>query len=704
MAALPSTAQAQTPLPGIVVDAGQNAAGGGGAAGPDKTIVAERTATGTKTDTPVIDIPAAVSVVTQAEMETRGVEDIQQALGYTSGVAVDLYGSDDRYDSFLIRGFDQTTTGIYRDGLSLRFPGWTGGRMEVYGLQRLEVLKGSTSTLFGLNGPGGLINGITKRPQDADFGEVYTTIGEDHIEAGTDFGGQINEDWSYRVTTKGQDGTHGFDYSNDDRIYIAPALTWRPTDATTLTILADYKKHDTNAGYGFPAGVSIDPDTFLGEPDFNKYNTEEKNIGYLFEHKFGNGLTFRQNARYTDLTLDYQQVYPVSFDVDSGEAARVGFAVDGESQRFAIDNQFQYDATWNSVKTRTLVGVDYLNYRTREDVSYGAATPINLYNPVYTGTAGLALPTYVNWEPEQSAAGIYIQEELTFDNRWILTLGGRYDHVNTKAKYIDHVVPGIAGTTDDTTNEAFTKKIGLTYKLRDDISVYANYSESFEPVLFPTFNGITVSGGLEPQEGTQHEVGVKYQPRGMNALFTMALFDLTKTNVPQNISPVEQQQVGEINVRGIELEGKMAMSEGLNLTLAYSYWDAELVNATSVVYDASGNPSLVSYNGNRPTLVPEHLASAWVDYTIPANGSFGALTLGAGVRFVGSTFGDLANTIAIDSHRLVDAAIKYQIDENWSLGVNATNLFDEEYIATAYGSTAYYGDGRTVKATLKHSW
>jgi iron complex outermembrane receptor protein len=679
LAALPSFALAQTALPTIVVEGeSTGAAEAEGASGPDKTIVAERSTVGSKTDTPVLDLPAAVSIITEIEMENRGVADIQQALGYTSSVAVDVYGSDDRYDYFRIRGFDQTAGGfgLYRDGLSLRFPGWTGSRLEPYGLQRLEVLKGSTSTLFGLNAPGGLINGVTKRPQDTDHGEVYTTVGEDHIEGGTDFGGRINDDWSYRITAKTQDGTHGRDFSNDDRIYIAPALTWNPNDATMLTILTDYQKRESNSAYGFPYGIAVDPTTFLGEPDFNKFDTEEKNIGYLFEHKFGNGLTFRQNARYTDLTLDYEQVYIASNNANDPRAA---FAVYGESQRFAIDSQVQYDTRWDNVSSKTLFGVDYLHYSQSEYVPYGYADAIKDFNnPAYAGLDGVHLTTvYLNWKPKQDALGSYIQEELTFDDRWILTLGGRYDHVESATEDL------LTGTVDEATDTAFTKRAGLTYKATGELSLYANYSESFQPI----------TGNLDPQEGTQYEVGAKYKPSGLNALFAVALFDLTQTNVPVPTILGPQEQIGEVNVRGVEIEGKMALFDRLNLTLAYSYWDAEIVEN-----GLNGN------EGNRPTAVPQHLASIWADYTIPGDATFGDLTLGLGARFVGASFGDDANTVEIDACTVFDAAAIYKLTDDWSLAVNATNLFDKDYVSTVYYGTAYYGDGRTVKATLKHTW
>ncbi|MER8414933.1 MULTISPECIES: TonB-dependent siderophore receptor [unclassified Mesorhizobium] len=655
--------------------------------GPDQTIVAEDTATGTKTDTPIVDVPASVSVVTQKELEARHVESLQQAVAYTSSVLTDEFGNDDRYDYIRIRGFDQTSLGTYRDGLTARIPAWfTASRLEPYGLQRVEVLKGSTSTLFGLNGPGGLVNAITKRPLDQKQGEIYTSYGDGTKEVGVDFGGPIDPDgvWTYRLTGLAKDGDQGWDYSNDDRLYIAPALTIKPEEGTSLTILTDYYKRDGTGARGTPAGGNIDVGTFLGEPDFNRFNTEQVDIGYQFEHEFNENLTFRSNARYTHLSLDYAEVYGASLDPT---ADRTAFSVDGVSNRYAFDNQLQYDTGWHGIDSKTLVGVDYANDNTRENILFGTAGPIDINNPTYCGLSCINLGPYVNWRVKQQAVGVYAQEQLTFDDRWIVTLGGRWDRVHTTADYLD------SGTQDDDTASAFTKRAGLTYKFTPNLAVYANYSESFQPLVAPSANGYAVSGSLKPQEGKQYEAGIKYKPDGFDGLFTAAVFDLTQTNVPTYVTPVVQQQIGKVGVRGIELEGKAAIAENLNLTLAYSYWDAEILE------DGIGGNA-----GNRPQRVPRHLASAWVDYTLPEEGRRGDLTIGGGVRYIGQTYGDDANTTSIGGYALVDAAISYKMTKDVTLALNATNLFDRKYLTTSYYGTEFYGDRLKIVGTLKHSW
>ncbi|WP_233721482.1 TonB-dependent siderophore receptor [Jiella avicenniae] len=675
----------------VVIDGGT-----GGAVGPDTGIVARNTAVGSKTDTPILDLPAAVSVVTEEEMRQRDVDDLDEVLAYTPGVSSDIYGSDDRYDFYLIRGFYQSNYGSYRDGLPNRTWNFTGSRIEPYGAQRFEVLKGSTSTLFGLNGPGGLVNAITKRPQDQPFGEVYTSFGDRHIETGTDFGAPLTAtgDWSYRMTAKWQDGNNGADFTQDDRLYVAPALTWSPDAATSLTILGDYDKRKGNTSHGIPYGSGLDPDTFLGVRDYDNMDTEEFNLGWLFSHDFDNGLQFRSNARYTNLDLTYESVYPgAPLGPGTTSLARSSLGIYGKSESFLIDNQLQYDASLGLFDTRTLVGIDYSHYDITETRKDGTASPIDIASPADCGRGCVVPYRQLIDDTEIEIVGLYAQEELTIDDRWILTFGGRYDHVRQIDDYdYDYGGGFVSKGTDAVTDEAFTSRLGLTYKATDEVSLYANYSESFQPI---GTSRSSLAEPAEPQEGTQYEVGAKYAPAGVDALFTLALFDLTQSNVTQwDPNYTAQYQLGEVNVRGVELEGKMALDDRLDLTLGYSYWDAEIKE------DVLGNA------GHRPQLVPEHIASIWADYTIPGEGRIGDLTIGAGVRYFGPSYADDANTIDLDARTTVDAALTYKITDNAALQVNATNIFDKRYVAhvDTFSDTAYYNDGRTVRGTLRYTW
>lgn len=657
--------------------------------GPNDAItdsfVANRSRTASKTDTPVLDDSAAVSVVTQKELETRNVQDLQQALSYTSGVNVAEYGSDVRYDYFRIRGFYPAGGyGNFTDGLARRSYNWTASRSEPYGMQKIDVLKGSTSSLFGMNGPGGLVNMITKRPQEAAGGEVFTTFGESHLTLGGDVTGPVSDDsnWTYRLTGLWQDADRaGRDYSQDDRTYIAPAFTYTPTAETELTILTSYSKRDSNVGHAFPPGVDVDPDTFLGEPDFDTFETEQYDFGYQLSHQVTDQLQFRQNTRFTHLTLDQQQVYVSSSDPTSTRSA---WSLEGETDSFLIDNQLEYDTAVNdSLDSKTLAGLEYSYADTQETALLGSASPVDFNNPVYCGVSCITLSPWTDHEIKQRSYAAYGQEQLTVHDDWIVTFGGRYDYVQSDLE--DYF-----GTSEEHDMHAFTSRAGLTYKVTGEVSVYGNYSESFQPVYS---NAAGVEGDLKPQEGTQYEVGVKYQPSEFDALFTAALFDLTQTNLVKSNGGLLQEQIGEVNSRGLEIEGKMSLSDRMNMTLAYTYLDAEITEDGT-----SGN------EGNRPDHVPEHAASLWVDYTIPEHGVFGDLTFGAGMRYVDQTYGDSANQYSVSSYTVTDAMLNYKVTDNVSFAVNATNLFDREYVASNNGYSSFYGDGRTILGTLKYSW
>ncbi|MGI2033638.1 TonB-dependent siderophore receptor [Rhizobium panacihumi] len=667
---------------------------GENATGPLTGLVATRSATGTKTDTPLLDTAASVSVVGEPEMKRRSVTNLDQALAYTSGVNTNLYGADKRYDFIAIRGFVETGKGIYRDGLQNRVNNFTGSRIEPYGMQRLEVMKGSTSTLYGLNAPGGLVNMITKRPQETKFGEVYTTFGEDHAETGTDFGGPIDAegDWTYRLTGKWQNAEDGFDWAKDDRVYIAPALTWKPTDATSLTFLADYNKRKGANRYGIPLGSGLDPDTFLGEKSLDRNDTIEKNIGYVFDHDFGNGLKFNQTARYTDINLVNRNVFPSEIST----ARRNVMLVDGDLQRFAIDSNLQYDTSFDRFDSRTLVGIDYS--RTKEDQSdirgyirnADGCNPTCVIRPMLPGTSAIS-------SGSERTLGLYVQEELTLDDRWILSLGGRYDKVQSSA---ESVFPDWLGLSDSQSvdEHAFTSRVGLTWKATDQISLYGTYSESFAPVSpLPSLLGSGLVSAAKPVEGVMYEAGIKYRPEGMNALFSAAVFDISQTNVPVYRFFTQRHQIGKVDARGIELEAKAELTDRLNMTIAYAYTDSEIIEG-----EGQGQ------EGNRMQFIPAHSASAWVDYTVPGNGTLGDLTMGLGARFVGARYGDNNNTVKLASFTVFDAALNYKVTDNASLSVNVLNLFDKEYInhveTFSTPDTAFYGDRRTIRATLKYTW
>lgn len=264
-----------------------------------------------------------------------------------------------------------------------------------------------------------------------------------------------------------------------------------------------------------------------------------------------------------------------------------------------------------------------------------------------------------------------------------MTLGGRYDWVDSKT------VDAFSSAITNQNNRAFTKRAGLGYEFDSGVVPYISYAESFMPTSGTAFDGTP----FKPTAGTQYEAGIKYQPKGTKLQMTAAVYDLRLQNVltvdPDH--PGRSVQTGETTSRGLELEAVASLNRNLNITAAYTYNDVRVTR--------SNGPNL----GKRPFRVPPHLASIWADYTI-REGALNGLGFGGGIRYVAASAGDTLNTFEAPAYTLVDAMLHYDID-NWRFSVNATNLFDNQYVAGCFNLTqCNVGRIRTMIGRVNYRW
>ena len=655
----------------------------GGVSGSDddsKTIVATKTTGVGKMPTDILVAPASVSVITAKEVQERGANSVEQVVQYTSGVVTDYYGSDDRYDYFKIRGFTPFT---YRDGMVIGRT-WSGLREEPYAFERIEVLKGANSTGFGVSDPGGSVNYVTKVPKSERFGEVYGTGGSfSHKEGGFDFGDNLTEDdtLSYRLTGKFQRSDAEYDYSQDDENFIMGGLTWRPTDMTSLTFVFDHLDRDgTPSGGGHPRGTDFDRDSFFGEPDYNYDTTNRNTYSVMFDHDFGNGLTFNSSARYSksDTGFGYAYIWDALGADDPADTMvnRSYFGSEKSTEQFIIDAHLLYETNFNNVESRTLVGAEYNKFDSVGSNYYVAAPDIDFENPVYWGGPG-ALSPYSSTESNQKSKALYLQQDLTFYDKLTASVGLRNDWLDLSE------TDRLANTTDSGDYSEMTRRFGLSYKITEELAVYTSYAESVAPP----------STGTEPTAGKQYEVGIKYRPDAFPGLITASVYDLTMENITTYEAPVYlPATVEKIRHRGLDLEAKVEVTNNVNVIAAYSYIDSQIVEEGG------------AYDGNRFAQVPEHLASLWGTYTLEGDGRRGDMTFGLGARYIGSYYFDNANTRESDGAVVFDAAYTYKIQENTSFQLNVSNLFDEKHIANDDGGAYYYNPGRTIYATLRQTW
>ncbi|MEP9349432.1 TonB-dependent siderophore receptor [Xanthobacter sp. KR7-225] len=659
--------------------------------GPVEGYVAENTITGSKTDTPLIEIPQSVSVVTRDQMDDRAVQNVGQALDYSVGVLGQPFGTDPRFDAPLLRGFDAANS-QYLNGLKLmRELGAVS--IEPYGLERIDVLLGPASVLYGQGNPGGLIDMISKRPTFTNFGEVQGQIGSfDRYVGAFDIGGVVGTDFAYRLTGLARDSGMQTDFLNDNRLFFAPAVTWKGAD-TSLTILANVQYDEVGSPVGMPVEYTVGPyrnllstNLFVGDPSYDSSSRTLASIGYEFQHRFNDVWQVRQNGRYLSLDWDYSNLYYSSLSATNPTIANRGSSNNSENQgTFTLDTQIQGDFHTGALSHKLLMGLDYRHFTQDDLTEFGLAPPISLLAPTY-GPINPGTPWYTSAvNGTLSQTGLYAQDQVRY-GKWLLTAGLRHDWAS-----IDSTTDTNFGdTVQDQNDAATTGRIGLTYLFANGLAPYASYSTSFEPVIG---NMPAVLGGaaFKPTTGEQYELGVKYQPVGWNAFFTAALYDIRQQNVLSNelIGGINYQtQIGAVEVKGLELSATMSLSEGWRVLANYTYMNAEITEG--------------EYAGNRPANVPDNMANVWLQYTFKS-GTLSGLGIAGGVRYVGSRYALDDNSIFLDANTLFDAALSYEKGP-YKAQINVNNIANETYVASCGFFGCYYGNGRTVVGQLSYRW
>ena len=707
--ALAATAQAQeaqqetagngdsTALEALIVN------GGSGGVITADGYVGTSSATGAKVDTPFLQTPQSISSVTEQQLKDRNPQTLLDVLAYTPGSRVNAFGFDPRFDSFSVRGFDVTYTGVFRD--NLRQPGASSSifKTEPYGLEGVSILRGPLSALYGASGAGGLFNLITKRPTEVPLHELQVQYGTDNRYQGQfDFSGPVNETDPvyYRLTGLLRDSDTEQVSVPDDRAYIAPAFTWKPDEDTSLTVLGEYSRTKTGgtaAYYNDPLTGEV-TDFFAGNPAFNDSVQKQARLGYEFEHRLNETFTFRQNARISTLNTDTNWAFayapnaadPTLLDSSAG-------TFDERLTAFVIDNQLVAEFDTGALDHTLLAGVDYTKLRFRSLSGVGVSPPLDTNNPTQ-GRPVAAIDFSSRVVQDQWQLGTYLQDQVRYD-AWTLTGGARYDWVSTDTDTTDLATDAVSTVSQN--DKEFSGRIGLTYETDFGLAPYISYSTAFSPNA-----GINreTNQPFKPTESEQQEVGVKYLLPNSNTLVTAALFNIDQTNSlyyevvdlptgPENI----QVQRGKVRSRGFEFEANTSLDNGLSLVASYTYTDAKILEGPADTI------------GNYVSSVPRHMASAWAYYTLPEDAPGYGLGFGAGARFLGSSYGNDQNTTRNSSRVLFDAAAHYDfaaLDKKYEglrLQVNATNLFDRREAVCSAGF-CYRDQGRAVIGSLRYNW
>lgn len=693
----------------------QVALSGQSAFGAIDGYIATGASSGSKSDIPLIETPQSVTVIPRDQVEAQGAQSLSQALRYSAGVIPEVRGTNSRYDPTFVRGFGAIgDTTAYVDGLTLqRGAGYAYPQAEVWGMERIEVLKGPASVLYGSALPGGLVNLVSKRPGAEPRREIEISSGSyQRKQLAFDLGGAVSPGsaLSYRLVGLVRDARAEVRNARERRYYFAPSLTWAPSDATSLTVLGSFQRDPAGGYYGvlptvgtlWPSAAGPVPRDFNdSDPLFSQFTRNQNSIGTEFRHRFSDSWSLQHNLRAMHLEVDTRDLGTFMLGPDQRTIHRYAIATDETVRGVTSDLRLEGRFATGAAEHRVLIGYDaqYNDWRQQNTlglpVAMGGTVPaIDYLSPVYGIATGIVLNPNTDQRQRFRQHGIYLQDHVKIGALSLLA-GLRYDTGSI------HTRNNLTATSQQLEFRAWSGRVGAIYEFGNGVAPYVNLSTSFQPM-----SGTDTAGNLfRPSTGRQVEVGVKYQPQDFDGFFSLALFDITQRNVVNTINPVTRFQTGKQRARGIEFEGRAALGANLNVIGALSLTHAR-------VLEGMGQDV-----GSAPVNVPRATASVWLDYAF-RSGALDGLTLGGGARYIGPQVGGWspnaftagAQRLDLPGYTVVDAALSWDLGTRDSrlagttFRLNVNNLLDKSYVTCNANNFCNYGHGRTLGASLSLKW
>ncbi|SPZ62616.1 Ferric hydroxamate uptake [Serratia quinivorans] len=633
--------------------------------------------TGTRTETSLLDVPQAIDVVPQQVITDQAVSSLDEALYNVSGItqANTLGGTQ---DAVMKRGFGDNRDGsILRDGVrSVQARNFTPTT------ERVEVLKGPASMLYGMGEPGGMINMITKKPQL----QQHT-----HVEGwGSSFkggGGQLDvtgplgtSGFAYRMIVDHDETDYWRNFGRNRQTVIAPSLMWFG-ESTTVRVAYEHMEYLVP----FDRGTIIDSRT--GKPvntprdrrfdeSYNATRGDQDSVTLQVDQVLNESWKSSLTYAYSRNSYSDNQARALALDPETGVLSRqADSTAHAVSHANAVQLTLNGDVDWGSIKHQMLFGFDFEDNRTyRGDMIRGKKnSDFNIYNPVYgqMPTSNAVSAKDSDQRENLTSYGWFMQDSVQLTDKWLVMGGLRYDAFDVFAGKGRPFV-----TNTDSSDGKLVPRAGVVYKLTPYVSLYSSYTESFKP------NSSIASqiGSLPPEQGKAWEVGSKVElPNGVTG--TLALFDITKRNVMVSElvnGETVTRTAGRVRSQGVELDVAGNITDSLSLIGSYAYTDARVV-------DDPDN------KGKEMTNVARHTASLFLTQDLGSPGLYSGdnLRMGAGARYVGRRPGDAANSFNLDNYTVADAFAAYIMPVNgyrvkWQL--NVKNLFDKTYYPSSGGN------------------
>ena len=640
----------------------------------DEYVTLEST-TATKTETPLVDVPQSISIISEEQIHDQALRDIGDVLRYVPGASIGQ-GEGNR-DQFTIRG-QNSTADFYIDGLRDDVQYFR----PLYNLDRIEILKGANALIFGRGGGGGVINRVTKSPSALEtFGSAeigvdtlgsYSISGDVNVALGSDAGVRLNAFYEELDNHR--------DFFSGERFALNPTFAASLGPDTKVKISYEYVDDDRVVDRGIPS-VGNRPlqgfrDTFFGDPDANVTTLQAHIARARIEHDFSTSVSANATVQYADYDKLYQNLYPVGIDLVAGTVTLDGYSDTTDRQNFIIQGNIVADVTTGPFAHTLLLGYEYGNQQSdnaRRDALFASS---GRDSATFAFSDPLAIPAFafpaVNRDRSSDVdfLSFYLQDQIDIGEHIKIVGGVRYDRFEidvTDRAALASGKPGSFGRTDD----KFSPRVGLIYKPMDNISLYGSYSQSFLPRSGDQFLSLSpTTEALAPEEFENYEIGAKWNIRP-DLAFTAAVFRLDRKNgVVADPNNVGNSILSGTRTEGFELQLTGRVLPDWQVNAGYSYLDGTERGR----FDGTG------VEANRDlSQVPQHLASLWNRYDVSD-----ALGFGLGVTYQSSQFTSISNSVKLPGFTRIDAAVFYKVSDTLELQINVENLTDETYFPAAH--------------------
>jgi len=627
---------------------------------------------GTRTDTPVINVPQSIQAIPDEVLDEQGVTNLGDALRNSAGVTTGRVASDAPAITPVIRGFESRNT--LRNGLR---DTTLGTLSEITNVERIEVLKGPASVLFGQGDLGGTVNLITKVPLNEpsykfDFQAGQFGLYRPSIDITGPLGNRSDSP-AYRLTSSYQWSDSFRDFEERRTFFVSPVLKLINSDRTQL--IAELEHLTFNSTGGAPELPSlgtvvdnpegeIDSSVNLGEPSLSENESTATRWGYRFKHEFNDNLTFANELLISNADVPISNfILPRGLRGDNRTLDRILVENPNELSSLNLNTSLSGKFATGNIKHELLFGVEISRDTFEDKLDINGIASIDIFNPEYSPESlNRILFALEDVRTKTNSIGFYLQDQISLSDQWIVVLGGRFDIADED--YEDRLS---SERSYERTNEAFSPRVGVVYKPAENISLYGSYTRSFKPVVGRERINDEIGDPLKPEFGTQYEVGVKADLLDNKLSTTLALFHLERTDVRVNgaLDPLSVTQTGKQRSQGVEVSVAGEITPEWNIIASYAYTDA--IIAEDDVFE----------EGNSLSNVPKNGASLWTTYQIKS-GNLRGWGLGLGLYYVGERQGDLNNSFSLPSYLRTDASIFYR-RSNLAASLNFQNLFDVNY-------------------------